>query len=205
MTDFDINKELEVIKLEENLNILLLNNLEFEYFFHGHRLGTRVPLFVILSVSNFLEEQSIFYFCKIGNVLSFKIDEKSSELDSIILLLINLLRRYGSNYGILLYYGENSHMKTKLLESINNVAFLNSEINCFLQIYKKLESSSIKDTKDLIRIQVERVKDADLQNALILERLQRDLKLQCLDWTWQYEQSDKLFFFSKLVFKNLAK
>lgn len=205
MTDFDVNKELEVIKLEENLDILLLNNLEFEYFFHGHRLGTRVPLFVILSVSNFLEEQSIFYFCKIGNVLSFKIDEKSSELDSIILLLINLLRRYGSNYGILLYYGENSHMKTKLLESINNVAFLNSEINCFLQIYEKLESSSIKDTKDLIRIQVERVKDADLQNALILERLQRDLKLQCLDWTWQYEQSDKLFFFSKLVFKNLAK
>lgn len=204
MTDFDINKELEVIKLEENLNYLLINNIEYEYFFHGHRLGTRVPLFVILNESRSWEEQAIVYFSKVGNVLSFKFNEITFKSYIIITLLTKLLRRYGSNYGILLYYGENSKFKTFIIESITNIAFLNSEINCVVQICEKFGSLN-NNFKTVIEIQVERVKDSDFQNALVLERLQRDLKLQCLDWTWQYDQSDKLFLFSKLVFKNLAK
>lgn len=204
MTDFDVNKELEIIKLKENLEYLFINEFEFEYFYHGHRLGTRVPLFIILSDSEYWEEESIVYFCKIGNVMSFKFIRKLFKLNSLIDLLAKLLRRYGSNYCILLYYGENSQLTTQLLESIITIAFLNSEINYFVQISEN--SNSLTDnSKSLIVIQIQRVKDSDLQNALILERLQRDLKLQCLDWAWQYEQSDKLFLFSKLVFKNLVK
>lgn len=204
MTDFDINKELEVIKLEENLDYLKINDVEYEYFFHGHRLGTRVPLFIILSELRSWEEQAIVYFSKIGNVLSFKFDEIKFRSDIIITLLTKLLRRYGSNYGILLYYDENSIFKTFLLESITSLAFLNSEINVVVQICEK-DASLDNKLENVIEFFVERVKDSDLQNALVLERLQRELKLQCLDWKWQYDQSDKLFLFSKLVLKNLAK
>ena len=204
MTDFDVNKELEVVQLKDYLQLLTINDDKYEYFYHGHRLGTRVPIFVILSDSGDWEEDSIAYFCKIGNVLSFRLEGILKNSQETISLLMKLLRRYGSNYGILVYYGENSPIKIKLLESIINIAFLHSEINFFIQV-SEYERIFKRITNNFVEFRVQKVKDSDLQNALILERLQRELKLPCLDWTWQYEQSDKLFLFSKLVFKNLEK
>lgn len=202
MTDFDVNKELEVIKVEEHLHILD-TNFDFRYFYHSHRLGTRVPLFLILGDGLNWMEESIAYFCKISNVLSFILEENISNLIPIDYILTKLFRRYGSNYGILVYFGEKSKKRIHLIESIAKNPFLNSEICCVVEVTETPDKNFTKNNS--IDIQVEKVKDLDLQNALILERIQRCLKLQCLDWTWQYEQSDKLFLFSKLVFKNLSK
>lgn len=202
MTEFDVNKELEVIKLENHL-YQLDENFEFRYFYHSHRLGTRVPLFLILCDELKWMEESIVYFCKIGNVLSFRLEEIVLISNNIDLIMTKLFRRYGSNYGILVYFGEKTPRKMSLFDSIVKNRFLNSEINIVAEVNRSPESKSSRN--NFIDIQVKLVRDFDLQNALILERIQRQLKLQCLDWTWQYEQSDKLFLFSKLVFKNLSK
>ena len=103
MADFDINKELEVIIISDNLNEINLSSgdsiINIEYFYHGHRLGTRVPLFVIISSEDW-NEDAICYFCKIGNSLSIKISPLMSQFNLISHSLSKLLRRYGSNYGI---------------------------------------------------------------------------------------------------------
>ena len=206
MSEFDINKELEVINIKDNLqkiDIIYPNSTkyDFQYFYHGHRLGTRVPLFVILSAEADWQEESIYYFCKIGNVFSMKMSLQLSGSDLIGVLFSNILRRYGSNYGILINYAASS-VKFNILNTITNSPFLESEIDCIVQI---ADNSNTENLHGILMVSVPKVTDLDLQNALILERVQRELKINCLDWTWQYEQSDKLFLFSKLVFKNLEK
>lgn len=205
MADFDINKELEVVNINENLHEITINvknsNYDFGYFYHAHRLGTRVPLFVIVSGS---ANQLILYFCKIGNVLSIKTSpelEEDSEL--FCQFLSTLLRRFGSNHGIMIRNCDDS-VNSRIVTAIENSPFLQSEINCAVQLCDG--NKKMTDKSDGINfISVPKVNDSDLQNALILERVQRKLKLPCLDWAWQYEQSDNLFLCSKLVFKNLEK
>lgn len=202
MADFDINKELEVINFKDFLvsarfNCKNFDDLEIKYFYHGHRLGTRVPLFVIVNDS--WPQETILYLCKIGNVLSFEYLAHGCYFE----ILSNLFRRYGSNYGIFIHYGVDENQKQKLLECLSGSSFLKSEFCCFVQLIN--EAKLLEECKDIKIIQVRRVKDIDLQNALLLEKIQNELKLPCLDWTWQYEQSDQLFLFSKLVFKNLEK
>lgn len=201
MAEFDINKELEVININNNLLKISINSHDFEYFYHCHRLGTRVPLFFIVSDS---ASQLILYFCKIGNVLSIR---KLENCDKFSQVISKLLRRYGSNHGIMIYDCDDmiqDGVDLTVLTTIENSPFLQSEINSVVQLCDK--EASDKHKFDVIKcISVPKVNDSDLQNALILERVQRTLKLPCLDWTWQYEQSDNLFLFSKLVFKNLEK
>lgn len=205
MADFDINKELEVINISDNLNEINLSSgdsiIDIEYFYHGHRLGTRVPLFVIISSEDW-NEDAICYFCKIGNTLSIKNSSLMSQIDSVSHLLSKLLRRYGSNYGIMIQYCTDS-VNTKVQNIVLESLFLKSEINCIVNITEKRRNTL--SSYDIPVINVEMVNYSDLQNAMILERIQRELKLPCLDWNWQYEQSDKLFLFSNLVFKNLEK
>lgn len=196
MDEFDVNKELLVINIEDNAFTIHFENEIFEYFYHAHRLGTRVPLFVILSEENRWNEETIVYFCKIGNVLGLK------GSGNLSMGLAKLLRRYGTNHGIMIYLGDDGTKVQMVVATIQSSVFLQSEIQCFVQVS---ETYILKKNASIKCLHVVKVKNVDLQNALILEKIQRELQIICLDWTWQYEQSDKLFLFSKLVFKNLEK
>ena len=205
MAEFDINKELEEIKFEDYLQTDSNIEVEAEYFFHGHRLGTRVPLFLIISDS--WKREAIRYLCKIGNVLSLIEKIRSGDIITFPVIL-KLLRRYGSNCGIMIHFDGKESSTNHWVECLRSSSFLRSEICCFAQISKQqleLKTKPIEVLDGVKMIQIRRVNDFDLQNALILESIQKVLQLPCLDWTWQYEQSDKLFLFSKLVFKNLEK
>ena len=201
MADFDINKELEVINISDNLNEINLSSgdsiIDIEYFYHGHRLGTE-SLYLLSFHQRIGMKMRFVTFCKIGNTLSIKNSSLMSQIDSVSHLLSKLLRRYGSNYGIMIQYCTDS-VNTKVQNIVLESLFLKSEINCIVNITEKRRNTLI--SYDIPVINVEMVNYSDLQNAMILERIQRELKLPCLDWNWQYEQSDKLFLFSNLVFK----
>ena len=191
-----------MININDNLyDISIDNDINIKYFYHGHRLGSRVPLFVIVSTSDDWKQDVVAYFCKIGNTLSITISSLVNRIELLSEFLSKLLRRYGSNFGIMIQYCTDS-LNSTVQNIITNSPFLRSEINCIIKVEG---NRKIEILHDVLVISVERVNYPDLQNAMILERLQTELKIPCLDWNWQYEQSDKLFLFSNLVFKNLEK
>lgn len=207
MDKFDINKELEEISISENIRSLVrrydfkINSYHssIEYFYHGHRLGTRVPLIIIISDNSFLPVKSLRYFSKIANVLSFKI----ISIDNLTEVLSTFLRRYGTNTGIVLHF---SHSNCSIYEMISTSSFIVSEIACFVCVSdKEVEVTECRKNATPLLLFFKTRTDEDLQNALILESLQNKLQLKSLDWKWQFDQSDKLFLFKNLVLKNYEK
>ena len=213
MSEFDINRELEIIKINENLfTIKISNDFYLEYFYFVHRLGTRVPLILILNPPESEESEILNYFCKIGNVLSFNLEKLkiNNDFNLLSITLVKLFRQFGTNFGVIIYF-ECSDIKLKyyLIESLNNSSFLKSEISAFVGVGLEFEENEATDFQfkrmKILQINFPKMIHYDLLNALILEKLQNELKAPSLDWNWQYEQSDKLFLFSKLVLKNLTK
>jgi protein-tyrosine phosphatase len=163
-------------------------------------LSTRVALFVILGEGEDWIEDNIKYFCKIGNVISFKNLDLYINEGSLIEVLSKLLKRYGSRHGILLYFGDRGQ---KVINLAQENVFLKSEIHCFAQISNVYQSGI--DLNSVQNLQIHRVEPSSLQNPFILEKLQNRTMLNCLNWKWQFEQTDRLILSSKLAHKNLEK
>jgi protein-tyrosine phosphatase len=216
MTDFDINKELEEINVTDfvhNLSITYTTiqneiiNKNIEHFYHVHRLGSRVPLIIILFGSESWSQSSLRYFSKIANVLSLSYISRFEFVEALKVLL----KRYGSSCGIVLNFVNNSEIDFKLFQSLEGSKFFCSEISCYLCISKyncfddyHAKKISCHNNK-ILYLTMRGSNDYDLQNALILSMLQQRLNLPSLEWNWQYEQSDNLFLFKNLVYKNYDK
>ena len=115
MSEFDINRELEIIKINENLfTIKISNDFYLEYFYFVHRLGTRVPLILILNPPESEESEILNYFCKIGNVLSFNLEKLkiNNDFNLLSITLVKLFRQFGTNFGVIIYF-ECSDIKLK--------------------------------------------------------------------------------------------
>lgn len=201
---FDLNQELEVINIEDCLRSLRINNslstvIEVEYFYHPHRLGTRVPLFLLFDESSHWLVENITYFCKIGNVFSINDREFYGRKSDFISIICKIFQQYGSNYGIIIDFGR---VSTEFLGDIKSNLFLKSEITCIVKI-RDIDDGETA-SKYFPIINVNKAKTSSVQNPLILEALKGKFDLKCLDWRWQYEQTDEIMF-SKLAFKNLEK
>lgn len=198
---FDLNQELVVIQCHLSRKIVL--DQEIEYCYHAHRLGTRVPLFMF---GGPVIDESWNYFGKIGNLLTFNCDQGFQQV------LCELLRRYGSIYTIVLAY--DSTFYSKLAEAIRWSPFLQSEIRCVARFCEGLSlpgvvnlavGNGITSADSSFLIPVANDDSVEVINAKLMRELQVQLKDECLDWKWQYEQSDKLFLRGNLVLKNLEK
>ncbi len=202
---FDLNQELSELSFESNVFEYYFLNSTIKVLYHAHRLGSRVPLFLFSfenrSLYHFFSTnfETLDYFRKLGSIICLDLGE---HLPSRCDLLKFILKKYGSIYTIVFCFDD---IITKNFESIIlESQFLKSEV-------KAIVSSS--DTKvrylsmrnEYFTICDSSNDSAQLRNAKIHQFLQETLEDDCLDWNWQFEQSDKLFLRDQLVLKNLDK
>ena len=214
---FDLNQETAAI----NVNLQEHDydgDIKLLQFYRPHRLSSLVPLFIFL-VQGLLESvmKTVHYFAKLGNVLVLKAEQMSAfalEEDRMS-VWIQALRRYGSCFAIVLAYGNALNLVT---EAVKGSKFVSSEIEAVVHInqdgadsFPALSSSVV--ISDHLREDIPLLSIADasirseLLNASIQQVLQRTLREQCLDWTWQFEQTDRLLLpkLAKLAEKNPEK
>lgn len=198
---FDLNQELAVIECHLAKKVVL--GQEIEYCYHVHRLGSRVPLFLF---GGPVTDESWNYFGKLGNLLTFTGGHDFQRI------FCELLRRYGSIYTIVLAYDSSFYLQ--LTESFRCSPFLQSEIRSVVRfctgeplggILNFLVCDRNADNGNSVFVEINTDDSVEVINAKLMRVLQAQLKDDCLDWKWQYEQSDKLFLRGNLVLKNLEK
>jgi len=187
-------------------------------FYHPHRLASIVPLFIFL-VQGLLESvvRTIKYFAKLGNILVLRSEEFASYAleEDRRSIWVQVLRRYGSCFGIVMAYGGAFGL---IPEAVQGSRFISSEIAAVVCIsHGESNNQPLLPPKlgfsddpqyDIPLVSISDVAiRSELLNARIQQVLQGTLKAQCLDWVWQFEQTDRLFLplSSKLADKNREK
>ena len=217
---FDLNQELVELAFEKGVFDEHVNNSLIKGFYNCHRLGSRVPLFLFgftqfdLGVTFTDNKETLNYFSKLGNVLCFEFKEIEGNLNNT---LHYVLKKYGSIYTIVFCFDEKA--SEMLTRSVFDSPFLQSEIKAYVEprdcsfvinpvqdIFDLATSSRQNDeSSKLHTITDNSCNSIQLRNAKILQFMQETFKDECIDWNWQFEQSDKLFLRGQLVMKNLEK
>jgi hypothetical protein len=200
---FDINNEVTLanISLEEER---YLGNASIRRFYHAHRLGSLVPLLIFTTTAAELPQKTIQYFCKVGNVLVLEAGDLGglNEHDRLC-LWVQILRSYGSCFAV--YFAWNLQSLQFVKIAMKESRFIVSEIKCIVAVDCSMEESELE--VKVIASSVKSVK-SEVFNATILDQLRSTLKADCLDWQWQYQQTERLLLGTDagvLVEKNFEK
>jgi protein-tyrosine phosphatase len=200
---FDLNQELSEISLDGHVFTEEIDGFLIDGFYHCHRLGSRVPLFLFGHVLKDLEEsfagnrETITYFSKIGNILVYNFSSLHLNLRTSLGFM---LKKFGSFYTVV--FCLDLVAASLLTQTILGSPFFQSEIKAYVVIHEKSVSFHSAEISLIIDSSSESIQ---LRNAKILQFLQATFNDRCLDWNWQFEQSDKLFIQNQLVLKNLDK